>query len=166
MKKQNRKPRKSNPAKQENSTPASEPQSTRRDVLRLARNGLIAAGVLGGSGAYAVSAVRATAIEQDLSRIGAGIPAVVQIHDPTCSMCTALQHETRKALHDFDDGEIEYVVANIKTQAGSAFANHHGQPHVTLMLMDPKGEPVRILNGPQDRNTLRGIFAAHIAAFR
>ncbi len=166
MKKQPRKPRKQSTPKRAKAAPAPEPQTNRRDVLRMARNGLIAAGVLGGGAAYAVSAVRTTAYEQDLSRIGQGLPVVVQIHDPSCSMCTALQRETRKALKGFDDGEIGYVVANIKTQEGLDFASRNGVSHVTLMLMDPKGGTVQVLNGPRERDELRDVFTGFVEAYQ
>ena len=61
----------------------------------------------GGGGWYLVSEVRATIAEQDLSRIGNGIPAVVQIHDPQCPRCLALQRETRKAMSGFADDELQ-----------------------------------------------------------
>ena len=134
----------------------------------LSRTGQIVIGVavVGGGSVFAVSAVRATAREQDISRIGQGVPTVVQIHDPGCSLCAALQKETRKALKGFDPAELDYVVANIQTDEGGAFALAHGQPHVTLMLMDPQGTPVQILSGPQDRDDLRQVFADFAAAYQ
>ncbi|MEM1066658.1 MAG: hypothetical protein AAGJ74_14250, partial [Pseudomonadota bacterium] len=80
------------------------PSESRRNTLKLLRNGGIAALVLGGAGVVSVNAVRATIAEQDLTRIGNGTPAIVQIHDPTCAMCTELQRETRKALRGFEKG--------------------------------------------------------------
>lgn len=142
------------------------PDIGRRRVLTGTAKLLIGVAVVGGGSVFAVTAVRATAHEQDISRVGQGVPTVVQIHDPNCALCTALQKETRKALKGFDASELDYVVANVKTDEGGAFAARHGQPHVTLMLMDPDGRPVRILNGPQDSGDLRQIFAAHAEAYR
>ena len=59
------------------------------------------AALAGGGGWYLVDEVMATISEQDLTKIGNGIPSVVQIHDPQCSRCIALQNETRKAMKAF-----------------------------------------------------------------
>lgn len=166
MKKKRNKPQKkakSAPRPAEAQTPES-PQ--RRDFLSRTAKIVIGAGVIGGGSFFAVSAVRATAHEQDVSRIGQGVPTVVQIHDPGCSLCSALQKETRSALKGVDPTELEYVVANVKTDEGSAFAAQHRQPHVTLMLMDPEGAPVQILSGPQDRAVLRQVFRDFAASYR
>ena len=157
---------KSGPRQKATQAAGSPADTGRRDVLKLTRNLLILVGVLGAGGAYAVSAVRTTAFEQDLSRVGNGTASVVQIHDPGCQLCTALQRETRSALDRLEGDGLSYVVANIKTQDGAAFSARYGQPHVTLMLMDPDGALVRVLNGPQDRDDLEKIFAAHQAAYR
>lgn len=166
MKKKRNKP-------QKKAKPASRPAQAqipdtpdRRTFLSRSGQIVIGAAVIGGGSVFAVSAVRATAREQDISRIGQGVPTVVQVHDPGCSLCTALQRETRKALKGFDPNELDYVVANVKTDEGGAFALAHGQPHVTLMLMDPEGTPVQILSGPQDREVLREIFEDFAASYQ
>ena len=86
----------------------------RRNLLLKLRNYSLAAAVLGGGGYIAVAKVQDAMAEVDLSRIGDGIPTVVQIHDPQCSQCLALQREARAAMSEFGDGEIKYVVANIR----------------------------------------------------
>jgi len=140
------------------------PEPKRRDVLKLARNGVIATALAGGVGVFSVNAVRATVAEHDLSRVGKGVPTVVQIHDPQCSMCTALQRETRKALRDFEDDQITYLVANITTIEGSSFAARYGVPHVTLLMFSADGQLVQTLNGPRQRGELRDVFGRHIAS--
>lgn len=164
MKKKRNKPQKRSKAKA--SPDASVQNPERRSFLARSGKWVIGAAVLVGGGGFAVSAVRATAREQDLGRVGQGIPSVVQIHDPSCALCTALQKEARRALKGIDPETLNYVVANVTTDAGREFANQHRQPHVTLMLMDPAGEPVQILNGPQDSDDLRVLFEAHAAAYR
>lgn len=170
MKKKRNKPHKKAKASSHPATGSAKVQTPEKPERRafMARSGqiLIGAAVIGGGSVFAVSAVRATAREQDITRIGQGVPTVVQIHDPGCSLCTALQKETRKALKGFDPTELDYVVANIRTNEGGAFALEHGQPHVTLMLMDPDGTPVQILSGPQDRNHLRRVFADFAASYQ
>ena len=136
----------------------------RRRTLALLRNGAIGAVVLGGAGVFSVNAVRATIAEQDLSKIGNGIPAIVQIHDPSCAMCTELQRETRKALRAFDDSQVTYLVANIHSEDGSALAARHRAQHVTLLLFDGAGQVRQVLEGVRPRDELLAHFEAHIAS--
>lgn len=166
MKKKRSKPNKRNTSAAQRTTAAPPQDESRRAFLSRSGKYAIGAVVLGGSAVFGVGAVRATAYEQDVGRVGQGVPTVVQIHDPNCPLCASLQKATRKALKGFDPSELDYVVANVKTDEGRAFANAHGQLHVTLMLMDPSGQPMRILNGQQDSQDLRRIFEAHAAAYR
>ncbi|MEM9975401.1 MAG: hypothetical protein AAF771_14575 [Pseudomonadota bacterium] len=140
------------------------PSESRRNTLKLLRNGGIAALVLGGAGVVSVNAVRATIAEQDLTRIGNGTPAIVQIHDPTCAMCTELQRETRKALRGFEKGAVNYLVANIHSDEGGAFARAHGVGHVTLLLVDREGAVREVLEGVRRRDELERHFAALLGA--
>jgi len=165
MKKQRRKPnlKPKRYSKDPNTNVANASTYDRRNLLKYLRNGTVAAIVLGGGGFFAVSKVRATIAEQDLSKIGNGTPAIVQIHDPQCPVCIALQKEARHALLSFEDGELEYLVANIKSKEGSELANKYFVPHVTLLLFDGSGSLVKILNGSHDSDFLRKEFTAHIA---
>lgn len=131
---------------------------SRRKWLDYARNGAITLAVLGSGGGYLAYSANAKMHEQDLTRIGKGRPTIVQIHDPNCSVCARLQRNTKSALSTFSDGEIEYVVANIKSSKGKAFAERNAVPHITLMLYDGKGELKHILRGPQEVSTLEVEF--------
>ncbi|MEP3279119.1 MAG: thioredoxin family protein [Stappiaceae bacterium] len=131
---------------------------SRRSLLRKVRNGVIGLAVVGGAGYLLTDHVLATIAEHDLSRVGNGRPTVVQIHDPQCPSCLALQRETRQALKNFDDEELDYVVANIKSPEGSSFASRYGVQHVTLLLFDNEGELKQILRGQRNRETLRSAF--------
>ena len=131
---------------------------TRRDVLRRYRNRGIGLAVVGVAGWFVVEDVQATVREHDLTRIGNGVPTVVQIHDPNCSICAALQKETRAAVKGFDESELQFLVANIKDARGSKLAADHGVPHVTLLLFDGDGKRRQILRGPNDRSVLEPRF--------
>ena len=67
----------------------------RRQMLRWLRNGAIGVPVVGVAGLFSVRSVQATMCEHDLTKIGKGSPAIVQIHDPTCQLrncfCGALE---------------------------------------------------------------------------
>ena len=134
-------------------------QMDRRRVLRLARNGAVAAVALGAAGVFGTRSVMATIAEHDLTRLGTeGKPTVVQIHDPNCSMCRDLQRETRKALASLDDCAMVYLVANIRTQDGAGFAAKYGAPHVSLLIFDENGALQANLNGVRPREELRQHF--------
>jgi len=142
-----------------------EPKITRRNMLGLARNGAIGAVVLAGVGYVGTRMYRSYTDEHDLTRIGKGKPVVVQVHDPQCPTCTALQREVRKAMKQFGECDVIYLVADIKQVEGAAFAAVHNVPHVTLVLMDGTGEVTQILRGMRHREELTTILAGHFEAF-
>lgn len=139
---------------------AAEP--TRRDFMKLGRNVAIAVPVVGVAGFFGVRSVQATIREGDLSRVGLGSASVVQIHDPTCSLCATLQKQTRRAMKAYDDDRYEFLVADIKTTDGNLFAARYGVPHVTLLLFDGDGELQEIVRGPIQTSVLEEILAAHM----
>lgn len=151
------KPRKRAASKKATQHVGAEP--SRRDVLRMVRNGGLGAAALGGVGWWVVSGVRAVAYEQDLTRMGQGKPSIVQIHDPQCALCTELQREARQALKCFDDADLLYLVASIRTDEGAAFAASLGLPHVTLVLLDGAGDVQQVLQGVRRRDELKDHFA-------
>ncbi|MGI9381977.1 MAG: hypothetical protein ACR2PO_02395 [Methyloligellaceae bacterium] len=145
-------------------TPES-PETDRRDVLARIRNWGVLGVLVAGAGWYLVDEVTATIAEHDLSRVGNGTPTVVQVHDPQCNRCLALQRETRNALETLDDGAIQYVVANIRTAEGRQFAAAHGVGHVTLLLFDKNGKRRNVLVGERHRNSLAALFRSHVRRF-
>lgn len=130
----------------------------------LSKIGLYAMGavVIGGGGTAFAYDFMKTLGEQDLSKIGNGTPAIVQIHDPQCQLCRALQKETRRALREVDDGAVTYLVANIRNTEGAAFASEMGLGHVTLVLFDGAGTRVHSIHGVTPASTLRAEFARHL----
>ena len=132
----------------------------KRDTMKLLRNGGIAAVILGAGGFVSVRAVRATVAEQDLTTIGQGRPTIVQIHDPTCALCTELQRQARSALRAIDSKLLDYRVANIRTDEGASFANGVGAAHVTLVLFDGEGALVQRLEGVRQADELQREFEA------
>lgn len=139
---------------------------TRRTFIQNVRDGIITAAFFGGGAWLVFDDVMATLDEQDLSKLGNGIPTIVQIHDPQCPMCTALQRETRKALDNFDTGQLQYLVANIKSVEGRALATTHGVEHVTLLLFDAMGTRRQILTGPNQSSYLTEVFQQHLEKYR
>lgn len=122
--------------------------------------------VIGAVGWYLVGEVNAAICEGDLSRIGNGVPAVVQIHDPQCPHCVALQKEARDAVSNFDEDELLFLVANIRHSEGRRLANAHRVGHVTLLLFDGDGKRRRILAGPNKSEYLTREFRSHLKSLR
>ncbi len=143
----------------------SEEKLTRRAFLGKFRTGAAVTVAVGGASWFLADSVMATMREQDLSRIGNGIPAVVQIHDPQCPQCQALQREARDALCDFDDSELQFLVANIRSDEGRQLARAHGVGHVTLLLFDGSGQRRAVLAGPNESEYLAGAFRRHLARY-
>lgn len=161
MKKQRRKP--PPPRKSKTSaaaTPA--PDAGRRRFLQLAKGAAIGLPVIAGVGWFSTRAVRATIAEADLTRIGQGLPSVVQIHDPSCSLCRTLQRQARAALDAYSEDEVTYLVADVTTVPGRLMAATHNVPHVTLLLFDGAGQLEQVVRGPTDDATLESAFAALI----
>ena len=140
------------------STPLRSKRRSRRDLLQTMVYGAVGVAALGGGGWYFVSSVHASIVEQDLTRIGNGIPTVVQIHDPQCPRCRALQREARAAISALDGGTIQYLVANIRQSEGRAFAAEQGVGHVTLLLFDGAGERRDVLVGEASAEILGANF--------
>ena len=136
---------------------------SRRDMLGLAKFGAIGLAVFGGGGWYFTSKVMAGIAEADLSKLGNGMPTIVQIHDPGCPMCNRLQNATRSAIGEFPDGEIQYLVANIKDTDGRGFAQKYGVSHVTLLLFDGQGKRVGTLTGVRTAEELTATFRRYLA---
>lgn len=136
----------------------------RRSAIKVLGGGALALVALGGAGYAGRGWYLDYAAEHDLSRIGQGKPVVVQVHDPTCTICTALQGETRAALREFGECDMLYLIADIKQDAGFDFQAKHNVPHVTLVLFDGAGEVQQVLTGMRDSEELKTIFAGHFAA--
>ncbi|MEM7213577.1 MAG: hypothetical protein AAF479_17120, partial [Pseudomonadota bacterium] len=56
----------------------------------------------------------------------------------------------------------EYLVANIATPEGRAFADKHGVGHVTLLLLDGRGRVRDVIQGQRTWDALVPSFKAHL----
>lgn len=114
--------------------------------------------VVGAASFFLHEAYQDFSAEGDLERVGNGKPSIVQIHDPNCPVCNALQKETRAALSKIDNSRLQYLVANIRTSKGREFANRHNVHHVTLLLFDEFGNLKTVLRGMQEEEALAKRF--------
>jgi len=139
------------------------PALSRRQVLGgWAKTGLGIAVVGGGAGLLLTRTVAADVHEHDLTRIGQGIPMVVQVHDPMCPTCLALQKQVRKAMRAFDDDTLQYAIASLDKPEGRDLAIRNGVGKITLILFDAEGNRQAILHGPNSSDRLERAFRAHI----
>jgi hypothetical protein len=96
---------------------------------------------------------------QDLSLIGKGTNVVVLVHDSNVIQ----SGETMAAMNevrDEYDGQLVFVVADIMTPAGSAFANKHALQPTALVFFAANGERLEINYAPQVGETLRHLLNA------
>ena len=100
-------------------------------------------------------------IEHDLSAIGKGKPAIVQIHNPTCSLCQQLRSNANAAMKGLDD-ELLFRIADVTTPTGHRLQRQHQVENVTLLFFDGKGELRTVLSGVRDKSELRRAFERHI----
>ncbi|MEM7189150.1 MAG: hypothetical protein AAF439_06015 [Pseudomonadota bacterium] len=142
--------------------PAPKKKMTRREAMGLLKFGAVTGAVVLGGGYYFVSSVMADIAEADLSKLGNGMPTIVQVHDPGCPSCRALQSETRKALDSFADGQLQYLVANLQSPEGREFATQYGAGRVTLLLFDGRGRLLDRVQGRTAEAVLIRRFERHL----
>ncbi|MGI9521805.1 MAG: hypothetical protein ACR2PG_09190 [Hyphomicrobiaceae bacterium] len=136
----------------------------RREALQSFRNWFVFGAFGIGIGWYFIDNVTATIAEHDLLRIGNGKMSVVQVHDPQCPRCRALQKETRRALNQLNDPNVQYLVANIQSTSGQQFAAAHRVSHVTLVLLDGNGRRKAILRGNRSSRELYESFRGYFGS--
>jgi hypothetical protein len=100
-------------------------------------------------------------ISHDLSVVGKGIPAIVQIHDTSCALCNQLRSNTDSAIKPFGD-RLLYRIADISTPEGRRLQRRHDVPHVTLLLFDGEGKLRNVLTGVKSDEVLQRAFEIHL----
>jgi hypothetical protein len=58
-------------------------------------------------------------------------------------------------------GQVAFVLADLSTPEGLAFANRHGVGNTTLVFLDATGKRLETLVGIQDESALRGRIRTH-----
>lgn len=91
---------------------------------------------------------------RDLSQIGKGKNVVVQVHDHNLVGSIDLM-ESLNTLRPEYAGSVEFVVADLLTPAGQAFASTHNVSAVTLVFFAPDGTQRGTVQGVQELSSLR-----------
>jgi hypothetical protein len=94
----------------------------------------------------------------DLSRVGAGKPALVLAHDANFAAGMAVM-ELMNVIRDDYAGEVEFLVAHLGMQDGRAFASRHAASDGSVLLFSAEGELVDTLRQPQTVDALRQALA-------
>jgi hypothetical protein len=153
---------KGSPANREKQREEKAAQAKRRRRIRMVRGALIAAAVLsvGGGVLFAVNMQEEKV--HDLSLVGTGIPAVVQVHDVTCPVCTELRGNVEGISGDYSDRELLIRVADVATEEGLAFAARYtAARRATLLFIDGEGNLVDEHSGALSTADLRMLFDRH-----
>jgi hypothetical protein len=155
------------PRSQERKQAEKEARRQKRRTQRVLRGTLLAAVVLALGGGMIYAAQQRAAREYDLTVIGSGVPAVVQVHDVTCPFCNDLRANVRAIEGEFDADELHLKIADIATEEGLRFAARHTeQRRVTLLYFDGAGQLTDVQSGVRTPEELRDAFRAHIEADR
>lgn len=99
----------------------------------------------------------------DLSQVGTGVPAVVQVHDFTCPVCTELRETVDGIQGEFDDSELMIRIADVFREDGLAFAARYTNARrATLLFIDGNGELAFERSGETSAAVLRDLFERHM----
>jgi len=124
---------------------------------------LLAAGVV----ATIAAVERSEEQLRDLSAVGQGVPAIVQVHDTTCPVCTQLRANIERIEDEFSDDELVIRLADVHSDEGLRFVGRYTtQRRVTLLFFDGDGELTDVQTGLQPVSQLRDTFTAHAATGR
>ncbi|MDA3949259.1 MAG: hypothetical protein PF508_08530 [Spirochaeta sp.] len=139
--------------------------AARRRHKRIAVIGAVVVLIALGLGATIAAVERSEDRVHDLTAVGQGVPAVVQVHDTTCPVCSELRANIERIEDDFSDDQLVIRVADIHTDAGERFARRYTtQRRVTLLFLDGEGEITDIQTGLQTAAQLKDSFESHAAA--
>jgi len=122
---------------------------------------LPAAAVAIGGTAFGLNALEMNKREiHDLTVIGNGMPAVVQIHDPSCPTCRRLKSIMKNTFDSNDP--INYRLADITTPEGKSLQEKHNAVKITLLYFDAKGKHVHTTQGirtsDEIKSTVENLF--------
>ena len=102
-------------------------------------------------------------IGTDLSVVGRGKPALVLAHENFSPTGGDALNRLREIRSDYD-ARLEFVVADLGTPRGRAFAERHGLFDGRAVFLTRDGEPLRVTDVPADERELRDRLEAGLAA--
>ncbi len=137
-------------------------QRRRRNRVLIIVAVLVVVAAAGGWGLYAYN--QGEERIRDLTAVGTGVPAVVQVHDSTCPVCSELRANVESIEDGYSEEELLIRIADVHTDEGVAFAARHTTARrATLLFLDAEGELVDVRSGAIPPEDLRLLFSRHIA---
>lgn len=97
----------------------------------------------------------------DLSRIGQGRPAVVLMHDKEAVASQELMNLLNGIRGDYED-RVEFLVTDVATPEGEAFAAIQRVGNSLLVLFDGTGNRIAVIDGIRDAQILRSTLEARL----
>ena len=98
------------------------------------------------------------AFPTDLSRIGAGRPALVLAHDSNYAGGTAVMELLNGIRGEYAD-RVEFLVAHLGIADAREFASRHEADDGTVLLFTADGHRVQVLHQPESVDELRRALA-------
>jgi len=83
----------------------------------------------------------------DLTRVGAGTPTLVLMHDLGYIAGGEVMERMNHLRADYA-GRVDFLVANLKTPTGAAFGERYGVRDGTVLLFTADGGPAGVLHQP------------------
>jgi hypothetical protein len=102
-------------------------------------------------------------IGTDLSVIGQGKPVLVLAYENYSPTGGRALNRLRQVRSDFDS-RLDFVVADLGTPHGRAFASRHQLFDGQALFLKPNGQPLRVTSIPADEQALRSRLESKLAA--
>ena len=102
-------------------------------------------------------------ISSDLSVIGQGKPALVLAYENYSPTDGEALNRLRKVQSDFDS-RLEFVVADLGTPEGRAFAERYKVNNAQALFLDQNGQPLQVTGIPADEQALRNQLESKLAS--
>ncbi len=102
-------------------------------------------------------------IGTDLSVVGQGRPALVLAHENFMPAGGEAVNRLRSIRSDYE-ARLDFVVADVGTPSGRAFADRHGLVDGRAVFLERDGRPLRTTGIPEDERELRDLLDSGLAA--
>ena len=102
-------------------------------------------------------------ISTDLSVIGQGKPALVLVYENFSIIGGDALNRLRQVSSDYDS-RLDFVVAELGTPQGNAFADSYKLVDGQAMFLKQDGQPLGVTSIPADERKLRSLLEAKLPA--
>ena len=128
-------------------------------IIAITTASLVALAVLG----YFLTMGGGKPIGSDLSVIGQGKPALVLAYENYSPIGGDALNRLRQVRSDYDS-RLDFVVADLGTPDGRAFANRYQLVDGQAVFLKPDGKPLQVTSIAVDQQELRSHLESNLAA--